>query len=217
MRRVLTVLIAVTVLMLAVAGPAVAGPYEDYRRDGTIDGCKYSDEDLRRTREGLPPDVLQYTPGLADQLNAGREGCGGAAPGGGSDTRQFEAVPSVGSGGADGSGGGGGGAQGAGAGAAGGGADAKIPDPPAPEPSARTRLAKAATPPVSATTRGDVPGWAAALIVALAIGAVAAAIARFGGLSGERYTQPLRASFSEAGARSADVMAGLRDRLRVGR
>ena len=213
MRRVLIAAISATILALAVAGPAMAGPYEDYRRDGTIDGCKYSDEELQRTSEGLPPDVLQYTPGLADQLNAGREGCGGAAPGGGSDTRQFEAVPSGGSGGAGGSAGGGG--QGAGAGA--GGADAKIPDPPAPEPSARTRLAKSATPPVSATSRGEVPGWVAALIVALAVGAAGAAIARFGGLSGERYTQPLRASFSEAGARSSDVMAGLRDRLRIGR
>ena len=91
-KRTLTSLL-LAVVVLAPAATAVAqNPIDDYRRNGTIDPCKYSDGQLRKGIGNLPPDVEQYAPGLADQLNPGRQGCGGGAPGG-AETRQSEAVP----------------------------------------------------------------------------------------------------------------------------
>ena len=191
----------VTVLCVA---PAAASPYDDYRDDGQIDACDYSDGELRQGLEGLPPDVLQYSPGLADQLAAGREGCGGGAPGSTTDPRQFEIVPVIG---------------GAGGGGRGGGAPvkAKIPDPPAPGAAAKSRLAEITAPPVSATTRADVPGWMVALLAAAAIAGILFTLARTTGLGADRLIRPLRASFAEAGGRTADAAAQLFDSVRLGR
>ncbi len=124
---------------------------------------------------------------------------GGSA--GAPDTRQLEAVPGPGSGG------GGGGSQ-----------KAKVPAPPAPTPDARVRLADLATPPIIGDASGsDAPGWL--LSVLLGLGAVAAlvALARVRGSSPERITRPLRASFADAGGRTADAFAQLRDSVRLGR
>ena len=92
MRRALLSLLMVAFVLAGTATAAAQNPIDDYRRNGTIDPCKYSDGQLRRGSGNLPPDVEQYAPGLADALNQGREGCGGGAPGG-ADTRQDEAVP----------------------------------------------------------------------------------------------------------------------------
>ena len=94
-KRTLTSLLLAAVLLATAATAAAQNPIDDYRRNGTIDPCKYSDGQLRKGVGNLPPDVEQYAPGLADQLNAGRQGCGGGAPGG-TETRQTEAVPGAG-------------------------------------------------------------------------------------------------------------------------
>ncbi len=200
----LSALLAFAVALLC-ATPAAASPYDDYRDDGQINPCDYSDGELREGLDGLPPDVLQYSPGLADQLAAGREGCGGGAPGSTTDPRQFETVPVIG------------GTAGGGRGGDGAPAKAKIPDPPAPGAAAKSRLAEITAPPVSATSRADVPGWVVALLVAAGIAGILFTLVRTSGLGADRVIRPLRASFAEAGGRTADAAAQLLDSVRLGR
>lgn len=217
MTRALAAAIAATALFVAVA-PASAGPIDDYRRDGNIDPCKYSDGQLKRGRDNLPPDVQQYAPGLADQLKAGREGCGGSSPGG-ANPRQTEAVPTPGAP-SNGDGPGAGGGTGGPSGGDGDGGEAgapKVPTPPAPAAAARRRLADISTPPVSAQVNDGTPGWLAPLLIILLILAVLAALIRSTGLDTQRFTRPLRASFADAGGRTADTAAELWDRVRLGR
>ncbi len=201
----LTILLAL-LLSVICAGPAAADVFDDFRDDGQIETCQYSDGELRDGLNSLPPDVLQYSPGLADQLAAGREGCGGGAPGTSADTRQFETVPAPGAGS-----GGTGGSGGASAEAA------RIPKPPAPDAAARQRLSDITAPPVSATSRSDVPGWVVALLVAGGLAAIALGFARTRGLGSERILRPLRASFAEARGRTADAAVHLFERARLGR
>ncbi len=205
--RVLAAVIAAIAVFVAVA-PASADPIDDYRRNGTIDPCKYSDGQLKRGRDNLPPDVQQYAPGLADQLNAGREGCGGSSPGG-ANPRQTQAVPTPGK---PTNGGGPGGTDSAAAVG-----KPSVPAPPAPTAVARRRLADISTPAVSARVDEGAPGWLAPLLIALAVVAALVAALRLTGVGAERFTRPLRASFGEAGGRSADAAAELWDRVRLGR
>jgi hypothetical protein len=78
-----------SVLALAVlallALPAIATAdfqtlYDDYRTDGSIDGCAYSTAQLSAGLNGIPADVREYDPGFADAINAALEqaagGCG---------------------------------------------------------------------------------------------------------------------------------------------
>lgn len=221
--RALAATIAAIALLVAVA-PASAGPIDDYRRDGTIDPCKYSDGQLKRGRNNLSPDVEQYAPGLADQLSSGREGCGGSSPGS-ANPRRTQVVPapgasSKGGGGrpGDGSSRPGDGSNGPAAPGAGGrAAQSNIPAPPAPTAAARRRLADISTPPVSARINDGAPDWVKwLLLVLLALAALVAVLLR-GGLDTERFTSPLRASFGDAGGRTADAAAELWDRVRLGR
>ncbi len=215
MTRALAAAIATIALLVAVA-PASAGPIDDYRRDGTIDPCKYSDGQLKRGRDNLSPDVEQYAPGLADQLSSGREGCGGSSPGS-ANPRRTQVVPAPG---ASKGGGGrpGGGSNGpAGPGAGGRAAQSNIPAPPAPTAAARRRLADISTPPVSARINEGTPGWVKWLLLVLLALAALVAILRRAGLDTERFTGPLRASFGDAGGRTADGAAEVWDRVRLGR
>lgn len=189
--------------MAVVAAPAAtAGPLDDFRRDGQINTCRYTDEQLRNGLNGLPPDVQQYAPGLADQLSAGREGCGGASSGT-SETRQTELVPGL-----PGSGSGGGGAKSA---------KAKVPGPPSPKPTPRNRLASVASPDVSGNLGSDAPGWLLPLLLALTALAALFGLARVRGTSADGIARPLRASFADAGGRTADAFAELWDSVRMGR
>ena len=213
MRKAVVIALALCSLAAVGASPAVAGPVEDFRQDGSVDVCQYSPGELNRAADGLPPDVVQYSPGLADQLAAGQEGCGGA----GTRTNSTATVPDAGDTDQDGdvdsadvaAAAGGGGAAGAGR--------ARIPDPPTPPTGARARLADITTPTVSASTGNDVPAWTVALLVALGACALLFTLARLGGLSPERFTTPLRASSADAGGRTADALAELWDSVRLGR
>ena len=195
-------------MALFVSAPALAQDIlNDFRRNGTINPCQYSDGQLRRGLNGLPPDIQQYAPGLADQLSAGREGCGG---GGGGGSAQETAA-------AGGSGGGGTGAGGGGAAPA---AEPaiRVPTPPAPDAKARRRLADIDTPTVAgAATGSNTPGWLAPLLAGLALAGILFTLARLGGWSPERFTRPLRASLGEASGRTADALTQLRETVRPGR
>lgn len=197
--------------VLVLSAPALAGPIDDYRRNGTIDPCKYTDGQLKGGLKDLPPDVKQYAPGLADQLNAGREGCGSS---GGSNPRQTEAVPAPG---APGNGGDGGTGAGGRPGSSTGGQAAPIPDPPSPDATPQQRLAGATAPRVTGRIGGDPPGWILPVLLVLIAAAAVVAALRLTGASAQRLTRPLGAAFSEAGARTSDSVVELWDRVRLGR
>jgi hypothetical protein len=160
-RRLLALTALAPALALAVAAPASADPYDDYRRDGTINPCSYSPDELQRSLDALPPDVIQYSPGLADQLAAGQEGCGGQAPGAAPETRDSEldaGLPSAGGGGT------------ALSGAAGDGRRARILDPPTPKADEKIRLANLSTPSPSVRPGSEeMPGWMLPLLGGLAL------------------------------------------------
>jgi len=159
-RRLLALTALAPALALAAAGPAAADPYDDYRRDGSVNPCNYSPGELQRSRDALPPDVIQYSPGLADQLAAGQEGCGGSAPGAAPETRETEVVPGLPSAGGGGSA----------AGAAGDGRQARILDPPTPKAVDQVRLANLATPaPAVKPGSEEMPGWVLAVLGGLAL------------------------------------------------
>jgi len=208
-------LIAALCLLAAMAPSALAGPVEDFRDDGALNVCDYSPQELEDAGASLPPDVIQYSPGLADQLNGGREGCGGGTTKGAdprenvsdpADTDQDGDVDSADAAAA--AGGGKGGKDGA---------ASRVPDAPTPSTAARARLADIATPSVSTATGSDVPAWVVTLLIGLGLGALLFTLVRFGGYSTERFTNPLGASFSEAGGRTADAMAEVWDSVRLGR
>ena len=145
-------------------------------------------------------------PGLADQLNQGRGGCGGAAPGG-TETRQGEVVPGPRSAG----GGAGGGGSGPGA------PRARIKAPPAPVAAQRSAPGGHLHPRGQLQARpGRARLGAAAAAGRLVVAAVVAAI-RMTGAGTSRLTRPLGAAFRDAGERSGDAVAGLWDRVRLGR
>jgi hypothetical protein len=191
-------------LALLAAAPASAGPLEDFRRDGQINPCRYSDGQLRNQLNGLPPDVQQYAPGFADQLAAGREGCGGGR-GAGTGGRDFEPVPAPAAVGGEGGGGASGGAA----------SRARVPRPPAPTPGERERLADVASPPLSASPTGsDAPAWLLPLLLAMGAAGGLTALARTRGMGPGARARALGAAFEEAGDRTADALAGVRDLVR---
>ena len=160
-RRLLALTALAPVLALTAATPALADPYDDYRQDGSINECDYSADELRQTLDDLPPDVIQYSPGLADQLAAGQAGCGGQAPGAAPETRDTEVVP------APPSAGGGGSAL---SGSPGDTRRARVLDPPTPKADPQLRLANLATPAPSVKPANEgVPAWALLVLGGLAL------------------------------------------------
>jgi hypothetical protein len=47
--------------------------FNDYRADGTIDGCNYSQSELSAGLSSIPSDVRQYDPGFSNAINAALE------------------------------------------------------------------------------------------------------------------------------------------------
>ena len=205
MRRLLALTALAPALALAAVAPASADPYDDYRRDGSINPCNYSPDQLQRSRDALPPDVIQYSPGLADQLAAGQEGCGGQAPGAAPETRDSELVPSPPSAG-------GGGTEPSGT--PGDSRRARILDPPTPKAAEKIRLANLATPAPSVRPGSEeMPGWMLPLLGGLALlGLLAFMAARV--LAGAGGGRPLAAG---PRGRLSDALTEVWESVRLGR
>lgn len=133
-RRLLPVLLALLGL-LVLAPTASAGLFEDlfkdYAKDGKLDACKYSEDDLKKVKNLIPNDIEQYAPDFPAELDAAIERRASGACGGG--------------------GGGGAGDAGAGPAAPGGGGDGGTPAP-APEPRETPGVPQAPPAPAAAPT-----------------------------------------------------------------
>jgi hypothetical protein len=189
--------IVAAVLVLVRAAPAAAQNqqlFNDFKDDGQVNPCAYSPGQLRKGLKGLPPDIKQYAPGLADQL---RRPCGRApAPVEQQEVEQQAAPgpPSAGPPRAD------------------------IPKPPSPNVAARRAIDAPVPAASTGPTGADAPGWLVALLVALGVGALAALVAnRYGGWSPEGLSRRLRAGFIDASGRGTDAALELRERLTPGR
>jgi hypothetical protein len=74
MRLVGTLLAALAFGLVALAAPASAGfqeVFNDFKDDGTIDACRYTDGELAAVQ--VPPDIEQYAPDFLGALAAARE------------------------------------------------------------------------------------------------------------------------------------------------
>lgn len=190
---------AAVVTSLALAPPAFGQDelYNDFQGDGQINACAYSPEQLQNGLNNVPPDVQQYAPGFADQLRAGLEAqCGGGAvpPPETDETIPGPIAPTT---------------------------KTRFPKPPAPQPARRQLIGEAPTPTVAATPTGsDAPDGLLPLIAvggALLLLGTGGALRFAGGFGGERVLRPMRASFADFGARTADALAYARDVVRFGR
>lgn len=191
--------------------------YKDYRKDGQIEACDYSEDELRDAEGEVPPDIEQYAPSFVDELAAAREkrsrgDCepkeekpaeqaappAGAAPPAQpptSDERTSEQANKP--------------------------AQALAPAP-APEAQMRPIVAGVASPKVDpAAASGENAVDADALLpwagLGLLVMALAGALAWLLGWSPGRRLRPLRASVEDAGGRGADWAAEFWDWLRLGR
>ena len=191
-------LIPAALLLLVPAAPAGAQDQQflnDLRNDGQVNPCNYSPDQLRKNLKGLPPDVKQYAP--VGQLT---RPCGGAAPAP-AGTPQQEGREAAALGGAP---------------PGGGPPRPDVPKPPSPGVSPR-RAVVAPVPAASAETGADAPGWLVALLSLLALVGLAALLAnRIAGWSLDPFLRRLRAGFVDAGERTADSLAQMRERLTPG-
>jgi hypothetical protein len=70
----LTIAVAVVAMLLpSLAQADFQTLFNDYRADGTIDGCNYSQSDLSAGLSSVPSDVRQYDPAFSDAINAAME------------------------------------------------------------------------------------------------------------------------------------------------
>ncbi len=71
-RRIRTLLLclgACAALVLPAQALAANGVYNDYTKDGEINGCDYSAGQINAALASIPTDVAQYDPGFKDALN----------------------------------------------------------------------------------------------------------------------------------------------------
>jgi hypothetical protein len=62
-------LASLALLAPAHAGASLSSLYNDYTKDGAIDGCDYTSGDLNGALGSIPTDVAQYDPRFKDALN----------------------------------------------------------------------------------------------------------------------------------------------------
>ena len=91
-------LAAMLALALVVPAAASADPFDDvfadYQKDGKIDPCAHTPEELQQAKKDIPNDIEQYAPDFPAALDAAMEerarsacdGSGNAAPPGGTST-----------------------------------------------------------------------------------------------------------------------------------
>src|SRR5918998_1845927 len=77
-------------LALAAPAAALADPFDDvfadYQKDGKIDACAHSPEELQQAKRDIPNDIEQYAPEFPAALDAAMEerartACEGETPG----------------------------------------------------------------------------------------------------------------------------------------
>jgi hypothetical protein len=197
MRRALALAAGVAAALMAPAAPAFAQNqiYNDFKKDGQVNPCNYSKGQLQQGLKGLPPDIQQYAPGLADQLRRPCAAPVAPAPPSTPKRQRQVVIPTA-------------------AGRPGKPAKPAIPAPPAPRARAR-RAIRTAAPAVSRAPGGiDLPHWLQLGLLAMGAGVLAVlASVRYLGIDAESLTRPMRASLAEGG----DAVAGLRHRLHLGR
>ncbi|HEX8208370.1 MAG TPA: hypothetical protein VF587_20070 [Solirubrobacteraceae bacterium] len=79
-------LAVVCALLLLAPATALADPFDDvfadYQKDGKIDPCAHSPEDLQKAKADIPNDIEQYAPDFPAELDAAMEerarGCDGS-------------------------------------------------------------------------------------------------------------------------------------------
>jgi hypothetical protein len=219
MRSILPLGVVCTLALAALPAPALADQfervYQDFKDDGEIDGCRYSDGELAAAEGQIPPDIEQYAPSFAEQLAAAREKrASGACDPKPAARRRRRAEPAP--------------APAAAPPPARRGPRpaAPVPEPPGPSVPPRRLLpeqvdAPAASAPAALAERGGdapAPVWVLAVLAALALlGGAAGAVAWLRGWSPERFTRPLAAAAGEAGDRTASLAGEFWDWLRLGR
>lgn len=184
--------------------------FEDYRADGEIDPCKYTDKQLRNAEDQVPPDIEQYAPGFLDALRTARE-----RRARGECDKKTTTTPGSGGGTAPPGASGGSGAPGAAGGFT-------LPDPPEPDSKDRTFLTGVTAPSDKAPTSGGAGAPTLVLVLGIAAGiagliGLIAALFHFMGWSPDRFTRPFRSAATEAGMKSSDLAADFRDWVRFGR
>jgi hypothetical protein len=88
MSRRVPALAVLLALLVVPAGAAAAGfepLYRDFKKDGAISSCRWSDAQLRAAERDIPADVDQYAPAFAEQIAVARDrhARGDCEPGGG--------------------------------------------------------------------------------------------------------------------------------------
>lgn len=214
-------LLALPAAPAAAQNGAAMKVFQDYARDGQIDPCKHSSEELRSAESSIPPDIEQYAPDYPAAVRAALEArargdCGGRRP-----PTASEAPPATGTGGA---------------------APPPTSTPPtAPEKPASTTVVEAPPAPdageespavaavagtdraveraatASAANSAPAPVLLLAILAALMAGTglLVLAARRFG-WGEERLATPIH-TFREAGWRVEGVWEDFRDWLRLGR
>jgi hypothetical protein len=215
-------LLGALLLALAAAPAAHADAFDrifgDYQRDGRIDPCRYSEDELRDAKGQVPNDIEAYAPDFPDALAAAAE----QRAGGGCPKRPGS------SGGAAGAAGAGGGA--APPGAAPPAAPGAPPDAPgaagtpAPEPELKPAapVADDAIAQAAASSGDSEAGTPAALLLLAILGALLAlggalyALARWSAWD-PAWARGTRHAVGEAGWRASATWAEFADWVRIGR
>ncbi|MDQ3586946.1 MAG: hypothetical protein M3433_04445 [Actinomycetota bacterium] len=205
-------LAVLAVLSLACASPAAAQPLQGYKTGGVIPPCKFNDRQLDKALGDLTPDVEQYAPRYAEQLQdargapcggKGSAGSGGATIGADERVEDVPRPPSVGPSGVRGTT-----ARGR----------AGVAKAPVPVPADRVRLADVSSPAITSRPTGpDLPAWALALIAAGVLAGFAIGTLFLFGADFSRFTGPLGASTGKARARAFDRAIELWETVRFGR
>ncbi len=182
-------------LVGALVVPAQAGAvgvgdaYRDYAKDGSLDACKYSAEELQTLLSSVPTDIAQYDPRFVDELNRALD-----ARASGACNKKGKGLSAVGGGSGTGSAGGTGGSSGSGGGSAFASDGSPKPVSTAPTGGGTSAVPAAAATPEIGSDRGFpvALGVLVGLLSAILLGTVGWAAARHYGWHPAAFIQGLR-------------------------